>query len=467
MPRVKANTMSEQVTVIGAGLAGSEAAWQLAEQGLTVDLVEMKPHQHTPAQITDEPAELVCSNSLRSTNILNAVGLLKEEMKRLGSLVIHAATQARVPAGDALAVDRRKFSGIISEKLSNHPRITIRHEIIENLPQENHPTIVATGPLTADKLASDILRHTGNQGLYFHDALAPIVSGNTIDQRKIFAASRYGKGDGNDYLNCPMDEPTYENFWQALVNAESVPFAAFEEPKYFNGCMPIEEVAKSGKDALRFGALKPVGLTHPETRQRFFAVVQLRKEDLDGQAYNLVGFQTKLKHGAQKEILRLIPGLENAEFLRLGSMHRNTFLDSPQLLDIRMRLYNKPHIRFAGQITGVEGYVESAAHGLITALLVAADLKGTLIPPPPRTTALGGLYRHVTGESKIPGRPFEPQNVNWSMMPPVGGSQKGDHKVTRVKRANVDFEKWANESRIKLLSRSLDIDDLQTTFAGA
>jgi methylenetetrahydrofolate--tRNA-(uracil-5-)-methyltransferase len=444
--------MSVAVTVIGGGLAGVEAAWRLAEAGIGVRLVDQKPATRSPAHTSSELAELVCSNSLRSRNLLNAVGLLKEEMRRLGSLVMRAALEARVPGGDALAVNRVAFSRLVSEALRGHPNITCQSELVERLPlPEAGPAVIATGPLTAMPLAEDIAGITGRERLYFYDAIAPIVAGDSIDRTVAFAASRYDKGGGADYLNCPLDAAEYEAFVAAVLTAEEMPLHACEEPKYFQGCLPLETVAKSGRDALRFGAMKPVGLRDPRTGKRPYAVVQLRQEDQAGQAYNLVGFQTKLKHPDQRRILRMIPGLAQAEFLRLGAIHRNTYLDSPALLDERMRLRVRPHLHFAGQMTGVEGYVESAAHGLVTAILLAAELRGRQIPLPPPECALGGLYRHVLGYGHIPGRPHEPANVNWSMMPPLPvGTRKSEMKIARVQRAVGAFEAWAASASLPL-----------------
>jgi methylenetetrahydrofolate--tRNA-(uracil-5-)-methyltransferase len=443
-----------QVTVVGGGLAGAEAAWQLAEAGLAVELIDMKPEARSAAHTTDDLAELVCSNSLRSSNPENAVGLLKEEMRRLGSLVMRSALATRVPAGDALAVDRRAFSRTITEALERHARIRRRSLRLDAVPEPAAgEVILATGPLTAPELAADLARLAGGDKLYFYDAIAPIVAGDSIDRDIVFAASRYGKGSGDDYLNCPMDKEQYEAFVQAVLTGEHMPLHAFEKPRYFQGCMPIEVVAASGVDALRFGAMKPVGLRDPRTDRRPYAVVQLRREDAAGQAHNLVGFQTKLKHPEQQRILRTIPGLEHAEFLRLGAIHRNTFIDSPTVLDERMRLRARPTVRLAGQITGVEGYIESAAHGLITALLLASDLRGQALQLPPGECALGALLAHVSGKARLPGRPHEPQNVNWSMMPPPPpGVRKHEAKAYRVKQATASFDAWARASGIRLMA---------------
>jgi len=442
--------MTQTVRIIGAGLAGCEAAWQLAQAGIPVVLHEMKPTRRTPAQNSDRLGELVCSNSLRSQNPLNAVGLIKEEMWRLGSLIIRAATENRVPAGDALAVEREAFSQCIEDAIANHPLIERRNEVVETLPTEGH-TIVSTGPLTASELAADIARATGQERLYFYDAIAPIISGDSLNRDIVFAASRYGKGDGDDYLNCALNKEQYESFLDALLEGECMPLHDFEEPKYFQGCLPIEVIAASGRETLRFGAMKPVGIDDPKTGRYPYALLQLRKEDPDGQAYNIVGFQTKLKYPEQKRIFRMIPGLEDAEFLRLGAIHRNTYLDSPALLDNKMRLKSHPHIRFAGQITGVEGYVESSAHGLMTAKILAADILGTPLTAPPRATALGALWEHVGGKHRLEGRAHEPQNINWAMFPPPPeGTKKREKKRLRVLNAVDAIEAWAGEHHLTL-----------------
>ncbi|MEZ4271601.1 MAG: methylenetetrahydrofolate--tRNA-(uracil(54)-C(5))-methyltransferase (FADH(2)-oxidizing) TrmFO [Myxococcota bacterium] len=450
--------MSERVTVIGGGLAGCEAAWQLARAGICVVLIDMKPLRRTPAQVSDHLAELVCSNSLRSTNVQNAVGLLKEEMRRLDSLIIRAAMSARVPAGDALAVNREQFAASITEALETHPLIEQQHRVVSKLPRsDDGPVIVATGPLTEPDLAQSIQSMTGQAGLYFYDSIAPIIAADSVNPDIVFAASRYAKGDGDDYLNCPLSENEYNAFIDALLAAECMPLHAFESAKYFEGCLPIEVLAARGRETLRFGAMKPVGLTDPRTGRWPYAVVQLRKEDKDNQALNLVGFQTKLKYPEQTRIFRTLPGLENSEFLRLGAIHRNTFLDSPRLLDHCMRLRESPHIHFAGQITGVEGYVESAAHGLIVARLMAAELLKQPLVVPPRECALGALWSHVTGSHTRDGRPHEPQNVNWAMFPPAdSGTRKHEAKKIRVLRAVQHLDTWAQAMRYELLPSNID-----------
>lgn len=450
--------MSE-VTIVGAGLAGCEAAWQLARAGARVRLIEMKPIRRTPAQVTDDIAELVCSNSLRSSNVQNAVGLIKEEMRRLDSLIIRCALETRVPAGDALAVDRVRFAAAIDSALASQPNIERVSQVVTALPASGD-TIIATGPLTADELASDIVTRLGER-MYFYDAIAPIIAGDSIDRTVAFNASRWDKGEGDDYINCPLDKAQYEAFVQAVLAAECMPLHEFEEPKYFQGCLPIEVMAASGPDTLRYGTMKPVGLTDPRTGRWPYAVIQLRKEDTEGRAYNIVGFQTKMKYPDQQRVFKTIPGLENAEFYRMGAIHRNTYLDSPRVLDERMRVRTMPHIRFSGQVTGVEGYVESSAHGLITGRLVAADLGLKPFAVPPATTALGALIGHVTGAHKIEGRPHEPQNINWGMVPELGEAvRKRDSKLARVQRAVRDFEAWGAATSETLSGRSEGVETL-------
>lgn len=438
------------VTVIGAGLAGSEAAYVLARSGMRVRLVEMKPLARTPAQKSDFCAELVCSNSLRSNNPANAVGLLKEELWRLGSLIVGAAYAHRVPAGDALAVDRDGFGRAVEAALAAEPHITKVTGVQQALPPPDAgPVIVATGPLTAGGLAQALMAPGG--GLYFYDALAPIVAGDSIDRDIAFAASRYDKGDGADYLNCPLDKSQYEAFAQALVQAPCAPHHSFEAPKFFQGCMPLEEVARSGPDALRFGALKPVGLYDRRKKGRAYAVVQLRQEDIGGQAFNLVGCQTKLLYPAQKRVFGMIPGLQEANFLRLGAMHRNTFIDSPRLLDSRMRLLAQPNVHIAGQLTGVEGYVESAAHGHLVARLVAAAWHRRPVSLPPSSTAVGALLGHVRGARRLPGRPHEPSNITWAMFDAAPNEiRKRDNKTWRLAAARKNLESWAAQADINL-----------------
>lgn len=404
----------QRIRVIGAGLAGSETAWQLAERGVMVDLYEMRPTKTTPAHHTDRFAELVCSNSLRGIGLENAVGLLKEEMRRLGSLIMEAADHHTVPAGGALAVDRVLFASEITQRLEQHQNISVHREEVQRIPQDEIG-VVASGPLTSDALAADILRLTGEDALSFFDAAAPIVTLESVNLDKAFWASRYEKGD-SDYLNCPMTKEEYETFYQALVQAEVADVPGFEQGMVFEGCMPVEVMAKRGIQTLTFGPLKPVGLQDPRTEKKPYAVVQLRKENQAGTLFNLVGFQTHLKWREQKRVFALIPGLENAEFVRFGVMHRNTFLNAPKVLRADFSLNSNPLLFFAGQMTGVEGYVESAASGLLAGLNAWRRLRGmnTLVFPP--QTALGGLARHLEGS---PSQRFQPMNINFGLLPPL------------------------------------------------
>lgn len=433
------------VHIIGGGLAGSEAAWQLAKRDIPVVIHEMRPHKGTMAHQTDMLAELVCSNSLRSDDSdANAVGLLHEEMRRAGSIVLRAAEDHRVPAGGALAVDRDAFAAEITAALRSHPRITIVQEEVQELPPDNgEPVIVTSGPLTSDALADSIRSVTSSDSLHFFDAIAPIVERETIDMSKAWMQSRYDKGDGSDYINCSMDKAQYEAFIAALLAAEKTEFKEWEKnTPYFEGCLPIEVMASRGVDTLRYGPMKPVGLTNPHVQVRPYAVVQLRQDNALGTLWNIVGFQTKMKYGAQEKVFRMIPGLEKAVFARLGGIHRNTFIKSPDLLDDRLRLKKAPHLRFAGQVMGVEGYVESASMGLLAGLFVAAEQKGETLPPPPRTTALGALLAHVTGEAVA--ETFQPMNVNFGLFPPLEGRVKGgrDRKLAQTARAKQDIAPW-------------------------
>lgn len=414
----------EYVNVIGAGLAGSEAAWQIARRGIEVRLFEMRPERMTPAHATSRFAELICSNSLRSDRLENAVGLLKEEMRRLNSLIMIAAERCRIPAGGALAVDRDAFSTFITETLSNHPKVHVIRQEVVDIP-EDQLTIIATGPLTSDAMAKAISCITGQEYLYFYDAVAPIVLYESIDMSKVFIASRYGRG--NDYINCPMDKEQYEHFWHELVSAETVPLKAFEKQILFEGCMPIEEMARRGKDTLRFGPLKPAGLEI--NGKKPYAVVQLRQDNKEGTLYNMVGFQTHLKWGEQKRVFSLIPGLENAEFVRYGVMHRNTYINSPCVLQPTYQMRNKPFIFFAGQITGVEGYVESASSGLVAGINAAllAQGRGTLAFPP--ETAIGSLARYI---SSYAGSNFQPMNATFGIMPPLPQRIKDKRQRYRI-----------------------------------
>ena len=386
----------KKVIIVGAGLAGSEAAWQAAKQGAEVTLYEMRPAKSTSAHKTAGFAELVCSNSLRGAGLENAVGVLKEEMRRLGSIIMEAADATRVPAGGALAVDRHGFSDYVTAKVTEHPNITVVHEEVPKIPmEEDAVTIVASGPLTAGSLAEDIAARTGNDSLYFYDAAAPIVSLESVDMTKAYRASRYGKGEAA-YINCPMTKEEYEAFWNALVTAEKAPTKDFEKEKFFEGCMPVEVMASRGIDTLLYGPLKPVGLEHPVTGVRPYAVVQLRQDNASATLYNIVGFQTHLKWPEQRRVFGMIPGLEHAEFLRYGVMHRNTYLDSPRLLDRYYRLKSDPRIAFAGQMTGVEGYIESAASGFLAGIEMARRLEGKPPVDFPRETAIGALGLYIS-----------------------------------------------------------------------
>ncbi len=404
---------TNKVTVIGAGLAGSEAAWQLAKQGIQVDLYEMRPVKTSPAHQTEQFAELVCSNSLRAGNIENAVGLLKEEMRRLGSLIMECADATAVPAGGALAVDRNLFSEMVTKKVSENPLITVHREEVTDIPQDG-VVVIATGPLTSETLGNKIRELTGETSFYFYDAAAPIVTAESLNYDKVFAASRYDKGDA-DYLNCPMTEEEYKHFWHELTTAEAVQPKDFEKEIYFEGCMPVEIMASRGEDTLRYGPLKPVGLVDKRTNEESYAVVQLRKENKEATMYNLVGFQTHLKWGEQKRVFGLIPGLENADFIRYGVMHRNTYINSPELLNHAFQLKQDGRLFFAGQMTGVEGYLESAASGLMVGLQVGRLCEERQFIEFPKTTAVGALSQYI---SNYEGSNFQPMNVNFGIMDP-------------------------------------------------
>ncbi|KZB53860.1 methylenetetrahydrofolate--tRNA-(uracil(54)-C(5))-methyltransferase (FADH(2)-oxidizing) TrmFO [Thalassospira xiamenensis] len=435
------------VHIIGAGLAGSEAAWQLAEAGIPVILHEMRPTRPTDAHHTDKCAELVCSNSFRSDDReYNAVGLIHDEMRRAGSLIIRCADAHKVPAGAALAVDREGFSQAVTDALMNHPLVTMERGEVDGLPPvEWESTIVATGPLTSSALAEDIRKVTGEESLAFFDAIAPIVYKESIDFSKAWFQSRYDKGDGKDYINCPMNEEQYNAFIDALIDGDKAEFKEWEkDTPYFDGCLPIEVMAERGRETLRHGPMKPVGLTNPhDPTRKPRAIVQLRQDNALGTLYNMVGFQTKLKYGAQADVFRMIPGLENAEFARLGGIHRNTFLNSPRLLDGTLRLKARNDIRFAGQITGCEGYVESAAVGLMVGRFAAAEKQGKSIPTPPLATAMGALLNHITGGADE--NTFQPMNVNFGLFPELELTKrvKGrDRKKLYSDRAIPLFDEW-------------------------
>jgi methylenetetrahydrofolate--tRNA-(uracil-5-)-methyltransferase len=457
-----------RVTIIGAGLAGCEAAWQLAERGVDVTLVEQKPIARTPAQTTDKLCELVCSNSMRGAALVNAVGLLKEELRRAGSLVMRCAEETRVPAGGALAVDREEFASRVTSLIGSHPRITVEARVVEQIPEATpeNPVILATGPLTGDSLANDLARIVGAEHLAYYDAIAPIVSADSIAWDRVFKQSRWGKGGapseesdtldatalGDEaYVNCPFDKEQYDAFVAAIVAAEKVEARAFEETKYFEGCLPIEVMASRGPMTLSFGPMKPVGLTDPKTGRRPHAVVQLRPEDSAMTAYNLVGFQTRMTYGEQARVFRMIPGLEECEILRFGSVHRNTFVNAPVLLDERMQLRARPNVFLAGQVTGVEGYVESCACGLLCAVMLAQALKGEAITPPPEATALGGIRTHLSR----PQPSFQPSNITWACLPPHENRKlkKRDRYGALAERALAGIDGWLANAPLARIAR--------------
>ncbi len=446
--------MTEQsfarVRVIGGGLAGCEAAWQIAERGIPVALYEMRPGRGTEAHVTDNLAELVCSNSFRSDNWeSNAIGLLHEEMRRAGSLILSAADAHKVPAGGALAVDREGFAGAVQAALEGHENVQIRRQEIRDLPGgDAGPVLVATGPLTSPGLGASILARSGEQALAFFDAIAPVIYKDSIDFTTAWMQSRYDKegpgGDAAAYINCPLSREQYEAFIDALLAAERSEFKEWEkDTPYFEGCLPIEVMAERGRETLRFGPLKPVGLTNPRSDVKPHAVVQLRQDNAFGTLYNMVGSQTKMKHGEQKRTLRAIPGLENARFARLGGIHRNTFLNSPRILDPLLRLKAQPNIRFAGQITGVEGYVESAAIGLLAGRFIAEEMAGGTARPPPLETALGALLSHITGGHLSGDGSFQPMNANFGLFPPLAGKlAKRQRKPAMARRALDQLAGW-------------------------
>lgn len=442
-------TLNEPLHIVGGGLAGCEAAWQAAQSGVNVVLHEMRPIRMTPAHKTGGLAELVCSNSFRSDDAeYNAVGLLHAEMRRCGSLILREADRCALPAGGALAVDRDQFSAGISEALAGHPRVRVIEEEITDLPPESWgPTIIATGPLTSDALAEAIRVKTGEDSLAFFDAIAPIVTRDSIDFTKAWMQSRYDKegpaGTGNDYINCPLDPDQYAAFIAAIAQAQTMDFREWEKnTPYFEGCMPIEAMVARGPETLRFGPMKPVGLTDPRTGRRPYAVVQLRQDNALGSLYNMVGFQTKMKHGEQTRVFRMIPGLEQADFVRLGGLHRNTFLNAPRLLDKTLRLQAAPRIRFAGQITGCEGYVESAAVGLLAGRFAAQEIYGRPITLPAQTTAMGALLHHITGGAQSD--TYQPMNINFGLFPDLEGPHpKGrERKKALAQRAIRDLTLW-------------------------
>ncbi len=455
------------ITIVGAGLAGCEAAWQLAERGFDVLLLEQKPLARTPAQTSDKLCELVCSNSFRGAALVNAVGLLKEELRTAGSLILACADFAKVPAGGALAVDRDVFSAQVTLRLSDHPRIRLESRIVTEIPAATpeSPVILSTGPLTGEALAADLARTVGAEHLAYYDAIAPIVAADSIDWTRVFRQSRWGKGADGEihdatalgdeaYVNCPFDGAGYTAFVSEVVRAEKVVPRAFEETKYFEGCLPIEVMAGRGEMTLAFGPMKPVGLTDPKTGQRPFAVVQLRAEDVAATAYNLVGFQTRMTYGEQARVFRMIPGLEACEFLRFGSVHRNTFVNAPVLLDPRMQLVARPNVFLAGQVTGVEGYVESCAGGFLCGLLLAQALAGQAVTPPPPTTALGGIRTHLMRQQPV----YQPSNITWACMPPHENPRlkKRDRYAALVERAVAAHAGWlATAPLVRLAARAV------------
>ena len=432
------------VRIIGAGLAGAEAAWQVARRGLEVELYEMRPARSTPAHQTSDFAELVCSNSLKSDTENTAPWLLKEEMRRAGSLLMELAQQCAVPAGHALAVDRGAFSAAVTRSVSQHALIQVRREEATKIDENEGITVIATGPLTSEALAQEIARLTGGTHLYFYDSISPIVEADSIDMGRVYKAARYDRGTA-DYINCPMNQAEYGRFYEALTGAESVEARDWEQLNYFEGCLPIEEIARRGRDTLRFGPMKPVGLRDPRTGRQPYAVVQLRQENLRADSYNLVGFQNHLKFGEQARVLRLIPGLENARFLRYGQIHRNTYINAPALLNECLQLKSRPNIFFAGQICGVEGYVESIAAGLMAGMHAAAMARGQEPEPAPRASALGSLAHYITHASA---KNFQPANITFDLLPPLERQvrDRAQRHRQQCERALSDFEAWMTRS---------------------
>jgi methylenetetrahydrofolate--tRNA-(uracil-5-)-methyltransferase len=429
----------ERVRIIGAGLAGSEAAWQLARRGVAVELCEMRPVRQTPAHQTDKFAELVCSNSLKSESENTAPWLLKEEMRRAGSLLLEIARATSVPAGHALAVDREAFAAQVTATLAREPLITVRREEVTKIDEDGGVTIVATGPLTSDALSAEVARLSGSEHLYFYDSISPIVEADSIDRSRVYLAARYGKGTA-DYINCPFTREEYDCFYDALVAAQPVEAKNWEKLNYFEGCLPIEEIARRGRDTLRFGPMKPVGLDDPKTGRRPYAVVQLRQENLRADSYNLVGFQNHLKYGEQARVLRLVPGLENAKFLRYGQIHRNTYINAPTLLTETLALRAHGRVLFAGQICGVEGYTESIAAGQMAGMHAAALVRGETPQAPPRETALGSLVHYIT---HAPAKGFQPANITFDLLPPLAGVRdKQERHRQQCERALTACAQW-------------------------
>jgi methylenetetrahydrofolate--tRNA-(uracil-5-)-methyltransferase len=432
--------VTASATVVGGGLAGTEAAWALAERGVRVTLHEMRPVVPTPAHRTDRLAELVCSNSFKSTDTTNAHGLLKAELRALGSVLLPCADEARVPGGTALAVDREVFSRAAHEKVTAHPNITVVRGEMADLPS---PGVIATGPLTSDRLAQAIGARLGSAALAFYDAIAPVVADESLDHGRLYRLSRYGKGDGDDYLNAPLDRGGYDAFLDAIAVADQYQGHDFDQVPYFEGCLPVEEMARRGRETLRFGPMKPVGLPDPRTGREPHAVVQLRREDKAGQMWNLVGFQTRLRIPEQQRVFRMIPGLESAEFLRFGSIHRNAYLNSPASLGPGLTARDDDRLFFAGQLTGVEGYTESLGTGLLAGINLARRLEGRPAAVPPATTMLGGLYRYLRDADP---RHFQPMNANFGLLDPLPGKVKKDAKKSLLaERAERDFRSWMSE----------------------
>lgn len=435
-------SIQEPITIIGGGLAGCEAAWQLLLRGHTVNLYEMKPEKFSPAHRSPHLAELVCSNSLRSNVIENAAGLLKEEMRRMNSLIMKAADETSVPAGSALAVDRIAFSRFVEENLKAFSRLAVINEEVTEIPSGGI-VVLATGPLTSPSFSRAISRVTGESYLYFYDAISPIVEGDSINFERVFRASRYDGEVQGDYLNCPLGKTEYESFWKTLTEAETVPLREFEEYRYFEGCLPIEVIAGRGISTLLFGPMKPVGIIDPGTGKQPYALIQLRQENREATLFNIVGFQTKLTWPEQRRVFRMIPGLEQAEFARYGSIHRNTFINSPVLLEKTLQLKKNPDLFFAGQISGVEGYIESTAMGLLAGLSASAFQRGELFFPPPPVTAMGALLEHITTADR---RLFQPMNINWGLLPPLPGKvKKRERGKSHALRALESLDMWKSQ----------------------
>ncbi len=437
-----------KIIIIGAGLAGCEAAWQIAERNIQVELYEMKPAKFSPAHNSRNLAEMVCSNSFRSDTVNSAVGLLKEEMRRCNSLIMAAAVHTSVPAGKALAVDRERFSAWVSNRIAEHPLINLTRKEVKDIPDfSENPVILATGPLMSEDIAGSLQKITGENYLAFYDAIAPVIDAESLDMNIVYRKSRWDEDNPGDYLNCPMSREEYERFIDELSNAKTVPLHDFESGKYFEGCLPVEVMCSRGRDTLRFGPMKPVGLYHPETGEKYHAVVQLRAENREGTAYNMVGFQTKLTYSEQERVFRMIPGLEKAEFLRLGSIHRNTFVCAPAILDSSLALKEKPNLFLSGQLSGVEGYVESAAMGLVAGINSARRVKDKPVITPPEDTALGALINHLTNSEPDS---FQPSNVNFGLFPPLKNNKgrkipKKQRGELRAKQALKSLSEWKKE----------------------